>query len=489
MTRISLPFMVVNEQQRAASALASRYLTIAEAQRAEADILAFADDQVGQLGARIEAEALVGAPSSTDLFDRGQFEARLMAMEARAESLRQSADAVDGEVASALGELRQQSRSLVARAVTPGGGLVAILTTLLGSALGVAGDAGAGSPGSLPGTLNKLIVDAAIGLVESRAAEALAHAIGRRVLELRAGQARRGASLLALKQALIRVQTDAVRNSHAGRKVLPIDLVLDDDRAAQRLLRSLPAADWSDAFGRAEGLDEGTARMLIDKRVADIVVEVAQRPLENLVHDLLERSVDESLDGAVRNGSPLAPLRPREVADGCMGLAIGIPDASNGFLLGKLGESLNRAQDIVEFPKVTRIADEIGGTDFAGRTVRYLGVLTVEAISTIITDLYDHASDPTSIGHAATRDWELDEDLPALMTDARLCREIAARKVRGQQTARLERWLQEPSMGPAAPVNAPPPRPEPARPPKGRHFDEFVDDELIVETRSMPEAK
>lgn len=439
-TRQHLEFIDQATVARKASSAVARLGTLGDVtQRATSDLADFAMAEVKQLASKMGAVAMEGEPDDAEfraalLGKDGRFNARLEARTARAQAYREQAEAEDVEVAARLREVKQRATSLVmGEAQSPSQGAIAALFSA------VVGSMSAPPPAPPPpDDMQRLLVEAAVGLVYVEAGRGLAEMIDARV-SARNAELRRYRRSSENVQKALKGARGAVSGGKQSNRLgtLPFDLVLDGPEAVKRLLRTAAPVDWSEiVLAHGGDLDEATAQQLVEKCIED-VVKVYQRPFPELLSILLgDRSVEQALDTFVRNGSPFAPLRPHEVPDRFTGLSIGVVEARDEGLAAILASALRRARDVAV---LTVRQPDLPADDIQARVVRFRGILPSEALVSVVLDLYERTDDPASLGGGATRDWE--GEIPALVSDARLQREIRARKMRGSQTAQLERWL------------------------------------------------
>lgn len=442
-TRPHLEFLEEATLLRKAQAVVSRLGTLGDiAGRATGDLEDFAEEEVKQHAPRMEVAARVGEPDDQEfraalVGNETQFVARLVALAARAKALEDQADKGDVGVADSFREVRKVVTALVRAETAPESqpGTVAGFFSSL-SSLFVAAVAAPRPVPPPPDDLQRVLVHAAVELVYVKAAQRLAERITARVAERRNELQRYRRSIGNLQRALTAARgasTTPERSAIAG---LPFDLVLGGPESARRLLRTADPIDWSESvLAHGGDLDEATALLLVEKTLADLV-KPFQRPFPELLPTLLGgRSVEQAMDTLVRNGSPLAPLRPKEAPDGFTGHSIGVVEARDEGLAAVLAGALRRAGTLAV---KTVQSPELPGEDVQARVVRFRGILPSEAMVSVVLDLYERL-DPSAVGVGASRDWE--GDLPALVSEARLRREIQARKLRGAPTKLLERWL------------------------------------------------
>lgn len=441
---------------RKATSVITRLTTLGDiAQRAALDIADFAEAEVQQLGSKLDAVAREGEPDAADLRaalvgNPDRFEARLAVMRSRAQAYREQADLEDVGAATGLRDARRRATALVVGDSSPRGMFASLI-----AALTVAAQA---APPPPPDDLRRSLVEVARVLVRVEASRRLAELIEQRASARVEDLRRYRRSLENLQQAMSRVPS--ARSVAPRFPTLPYDLVLDSSVVAQRLRRAAGAVDAVDLTLSFSGeVDPATALLLVEKTVEDMLKRY-QLPFVDLLPLLLgDHSPEQVLDTFVRNASPLAPVRPREGPDSFTGLSIGVVEARDEGIGSMLAGALGRARDVailtVQHPDLP--------PEVQARVLRFKGILPSEALVSVVLDLYERTGSPTALGMGATRDWE--GDLPALVTEARLQREIRARKMRGASTARVERWLPR-GVVPAAepppvsvdegPVSAPP---------------------------------
>lgn len=434
--------------QRAATALAARFGTAAElAQRAPADVNDFARAEAAQLAGEIERIAAQDLPTDADLRAAllgkpTAYEDKLRAREDEVATLCGQIEVADIEAEDLLRDVQRGARETAVRSSSTAFTRSSPWMASLQSVIALATTPPPPEPPS--DATRKQLAQVAVKLVQVEAGRALVAAVIARIEKKKVELARLQRSAVALQRALDRVRSETVRSlaELPGREeTLPFDLVLDGDIAVGRLLSSVAPIDWSMlVLEHPEGLTETTAAQLVRLRLADAVQQLAQLPFEDLLPRLLgDRSAEFALDGFVRNGSPLAPLRPKEALDGFHGLAIGVVEALDGEVTETLTRACSRARDVaIEVVKTPDLPDGV-----RARVVRTRGLLGPEALVSVVLDIYARSSAPTEIGGGATRDWE-DPDLPELISQERLRLEIEARRRCGQPTALFERWLRVP---------------------------------------------
>ena len=247
-TRQHLEFIDQTTVARKASSAVARLGTLGDVtQRATSDLADFAMAEVKQLASKMGAVAMEGEPDDAEfraalLGKDGRFNARLEARTACAQAYREQAEAEDVEVAARLREVKQRATSLVmgeARSSSQGA-IAALFSAVVGS---MSAPPLAPPP---PDDMQRLLVEAAVGLVYVEAGRGLAEMIDARV-SARNAELRRYRRSSENVQKALKGARGAVSGGKQSNRLgtLPFDLVLDGPEAVKRLLRTAAPAPGS----------------------------------------------------------------------------------------------------------------------------------------------------------------------------------------------------------------------------------------------------
>lgn len=457
MSSVPLPINLTTLNTHATSLIARLATLIDITQRGRSHIEDFADAELRANAGALNAAVNVGAPDANDIrnvvFGKpNAYLAKVTAMEARADVLATQGTALDvsaGDALNAIGKEAQIQLSPLSTALVPQP------SSLFGSAVQALSALGAqAQPVSLPPVSNAMrrqMIAAAMDLAQARIAAELAVRVRARADALRAELADIERRVETLQRVLKRVRAEELGQAPALRTVLPYDLELDGPRVVRELLRGLPAVDWMALLTTASGpLDEGTLEQLIKGRLADAVDEIAQHPLHQLLPAMFRgRSWSQVIDEVVLNAASLAPIDPTASLTPFMGLSVGVAETKDPSLAAEVLRALRRAGDAIAL----KVDQPELPDDVLVSIVRTESIHGPETMNGYLGELLRRASDPGT-RTPASQDW-MGGPLPLPVSLDWLGDDIAARELRGENTAKLRRWLTKPEPTPSSTTKSP----------------------------------